>query len=295
MLTDFIFVLIASLNVLSYSFMFVPPPLPLAPFPVVTSEELIEYATEVASVIGGATIPTKPDEVLALVISESIAGFIGGNIEKYSALIVNDQEGFNSTLRGSVTTAYFGFRGGIRFVTNFVGIPSFISRPLSGVLASIVAELLKAFDRKRENKRKSHLEQEKQARNHLLRQEVSLPKVDSAVSPLISVPEIMKDVSKWVAYDAILPAEYSQNVPIVIAAEVGALSGLIGFIIAEVFRGKVDLSIANGKNFLRSIFEAMTLFAAYEGSLNLLEISTTPEIKKFLQKEFVDLHLMEGG
>ncbi len=275
--------------------MFVPPPLPLAPFPVVTPDELIEYATEVASVIGGATIPTKPDEVLALVISESIAGFIGGNIEKYSALIVNDQEGFNSTLRGSVTTAYFGFRGGIRFVTNFVGIPSFISRPLSGVLASIVAEFLKAFDRKRENKRKSHLEQEKQAQNHLFRQEVPLPKVDPAISPLISVPEIMKDVSKWVAYDAILPAEYAQNVPIVIAAEVGALSGLIGFIIAEVFRGKVDLSIANSKNFLRSIFEAMTLFAAYEGSLNLLELSTTPEIKKFLQKEFVDLHIMEGG
>ena len=138
---------------------------------------------------------------------------------------------------------------------------------------------------------------------------VTPSKIDSTTNvmrdktPLLSLPEIAQDVSKWVSYNSLLPSTERMNYPVV--AEYGLLAGLIGCFFFEVTKSKEDKksveivnnhvnedtiydkftgelsSTLNNKSgtsgllsrFLNAGLEGAALFVAYEGSLQLLDVN----------------------
>ena len=117
--------------------------------------------------------------------------------------------------------------------------------------------------------------------------------------PLISASEITGDVTKWVLYDLLLPFRSFEDSPlpqmIIASAEVGGVAGFGGKVISvliEKAENKDDTS-KNGLNkidnkltrqLIFAIIEGATLFAAYEGSISLLDVGILPSAPEFLQK-----------
>ena len=52
----------------------------------------------------------------------------------------------------------------------------------------------------------------------------------------ISLAEVIQDVTKWVAYDLLLPSDMSDQVPFLVAMQYGALSGLAGNAVFELLK-----------------------------------------------------------
>ena len=52
----------------------------------------------------------------------------------------------------------------------------------------------------------------------------------------ISLAEVIQDVTKWVAYDLLLPADITDQVPFLVALQYGALSGLAGNAVFELLK-----------------------------------------------------------
>jgi len=63
----------------------------------------------------------------------------------------------------------------------------------------------------------------------------STPSLSTTIST-ISIAEIIQDVTKWVTYDLILPSDLDNQVPIIEALLFGALSGLAGNAVFELFK-----------------------------------------------------------
>lgn len=346
---------------------YVPPLLPLSPFPEVTGDQLVEYAEDVVGVITEATLPTNADQLIAIFISEAAAGFTGGLSERFTAFLVGDREGFQSGIKGSTAGTYFGVRSAIMSAARIFGLPPALAQLVADITASLVAEALKVAERKNEE-----LKEEEELRiltesdifddpyeksiqklyaadpldNFMLQSSdadddgdikdgnsnsthatfnasigvtsnvldaaetynktsalttyssttASINEVSNASSngftSFLSLPELVQDVTKWVTYDLILPDTFSDHVPLLQAAKYGALSGLAAHAVYELLKDKSK--ITNGKTiirkYLQACIEGSVLFATYEGSVNFFKTSSTPEIRKFLLKEFTDFH-----
>jgi hypothetical protein len=236
---------------------YVPPKLPLSPFPSVTGDQLQEYAEDVLQVLGEATLPATPSELLAIFFSEAAAGFVGGLSEKITAGLIGDNDRFESSIKGSTTSAYFGVRSAVRSISKVLGISTPVSQVLASVIASVFAESLKIASQEMNEKEKSGMN--------------------------INFAEIFQDVIKWVAYDILLPTEDDVPVPMLIAAENGAISGLLSHLIVNF---KHELQSKNFNKSFQACLEGAVLFSTYEFSVNYLASSTTPELKRILVKEF---------
>jgi hypothetical protein len=121
-------------------------------------------------------------------------------------------------------------------------------------------------------------------------------------------------VTKWVAYDLLLPSDVGDEVPFLVALKYGALSGIAGNAIFELLNklesnrdDETSLSLMAGggmsaaspnvkvwgallTRFLRAGLEGGALFASYEGTINFFESKTVPpEVKNFFQTKFTDI------
>ena len=274
---------------------------PTAPIVVLPGEELKDYALDVLNVIQDATLPTKPEEVIAIFISEATAGFTGGILERVAAYAVGDKAGFESNLRGTSTGAYFAIRGALRSATRLAGLSVPVSRLVAGVGASIVAESLKALDYNIKNNMKNA--QESSGSNALVN--TSYYKVDSLEEEdeksnnkvrrmKLPVQDVFQDITKWIAYDLLLPEDVGDHVPILSALKYGALAGIISHVVYDSVKfrklSEIDMKLAV-KEFLQAAVEAGILFASYESSLPLIETYATPELRKILLQDFSSLNL----
>ena len=112
--------------------------------------------------------------------------------------------------------------------------------------------------------------------------------------PLISASEITGDVTKWVLYDLLLPLRSAENSPlpemIGASAQVGAVAGFGGNIISVL----IERTEKKGDNITKkdkklttqlifAVIEGATLFAAYEGSVSLLDVDILPTAPEFIQ------------
>ena len=160
-----------------------------------------------------------------------------------------------------------------------------------------------------ENTNSKHISARSESNTTALTARVTHSKIDSTTTamrdktPLISLPEIAQDVSKWVSYNSLLPSAERMNYLVV--AEYGLLAGLIGCFFFEVTKSKEDkksVDIVNNhineetiydkfngemsitlddksgtsgllSRFLNAGLEGAALFVAYEGSLQLLDVN----------------------
>lgn len=116
--------------------------------------------------------------------------------------------------------------------------------------------------------------------------------------PLISASEITGDVTKWVLYDLLLPTTKTMNAPLIemvgASAEVGAVAGLGGKLISVLIerseKKKVDDNESTKKTkslntqLIFAVIEGATLFAAYAGSVSLLDYDILPTTPVFIQQ-----------
>lgn len=132
----------------------------------------------------------------------------------------------------------------------------------------------------------------------------------------ISLAEVIQDVTKWVAYDLLLPADVTDQVPFLVALQYGALSGLAGNAIFELLKATAAQEAANihptatennnkdnfqrvlgsfrkiSVRFLRAGLEGGALFASYEGTVNFFDNSNKslpPEVQAFFTTKFSDV------
>lgn len=95
-----------------------------------------------------ATLPTQPDELLAIFVSEGTAGFVGGLASRVVASLIGDKKRDTSFLKGTTSGAYFGIRGAIKSTAAFLGLPRPVATLVADVAASLIAESAKAIGRK---------------------------------------------------------------------------------------------------------------------------------------------------
>lgn len=260
------------------------------------SDELKDYAIEVLDVIQEATLPTRPDELIALVVGEATAGFTGGMLERSAAFVLGDKAGFQSNLRGTSTGAYFAIRSAIRSATRLAGLPAPVSRFIAGVGASIIAESLRALDYRIKNKPPSDKPKdgnEKVSGDLSANFDNKNRAISNGIkeSPPFKLPiqDVLQDITKWVAYDLLLPEHTGDHVTLIIALQYGALAGIIGHVVYDFWKFKsikeIDKKLAV-KEFCQAGIEAAILFASYESSIAFIENSATPELKKILLQDF---------
>jgi hypothetical protein len=65
---------------------------------------------------------------------------------------------------------------------------------------------------------------------------ISVPIATTQQPASISLAEVIQDVTKWVAYDPLLPADITDQVPFLVALQYGALSGLAGNAVFELLK-----------------------------------------------------------
>eukprot|EP01039_Chlorochromonas_danica_P003318 gene3318-3640_t len=283
----------------------------------VTGEDLQEYALEVLEVIGEATVPTKPGEVVAIVFSEAAAGFVGGFASRAVGFALGDQalNRDKSFIQSSTVGTYFGIRSAVTSASSFLGLPSPVARVVASIFASLAAEILKIEGRKTKShfnstlcndEKKSEFEfleeqleeeieeifgqkQQQQNNNNNNNENNMMMKK----KPLVSGAEVMQDITKWVTYDLILPPQTADHIPLLTAAWFGALSGLTAYAVLEAFNRKIAFpSDPTGERWIKysqAGIEGAALFASYEGSLTFLETSTAPELRAVLVQDFTEL------
>eukprot|EP01031_Cornospumella_fuschlensis_P042251 gene42251-51593_t len=283
---------------------YVPPPLPLAPFPNVSGEDLREYAAEVVTVLGEAAIPTRPDQLLALVLSEAAAGFVGGLSAKGAAFVLGDKS-TNRGEGGAYSAAYFAVRGLAASLGAGLGLPAPLSRLLSGLLATASAEILKIESRRgpeepsdseegAASRAKRELAFLKREFSQELREMLgsSSPPSTMSAPALVSGAEVIGDLAKWVAYD--LLRQGAGDGGLQDAALCGLQAGLLAYGVSELVARRRPGLLRGGQ----AALEGAALFWAYEACINVIEGSSAlrdmvdPQLRSFLTRDFIQLPVL---
>jgi hypothetical protein len=270
--------------------------LPASPLYLCTSPpDLSQYAVQFIEILEEATLPTKPDEVIAIVVGETIAGFTGGFASRLVGNAIGDLSlrKDRSFMQSTTTGTYFGIRSAMASATALLGIPAPIARAIATVTASIASEIMKIEGRKTE------MESSKQNQSEIKWLEEQFEKEWNEImgrsqmsddkKPLVSGPEVMQDVVKWIAYDLLLPTQVQAHTPAATAAAYGAVSGLIAFAVFEIFSRRSLIFLQDRESplkFGQAALESATLFACYESCISVLETTTPPELKKLLLQDF---------
>ena len=157
-------------------------------------------------------------------------------------------------LKGATTGTYFGVRGAVRSISSILGLPVPIGIFISDVSASIVAEATKLAGRNSNDKEILNLLiEEKNALFPSLDinsstfvksidnnyentdgfmefEEVNASTPSNTTFFSISLPEIIQDVTKWVAYDLLIPVDIPDPIPFMAAIQYGWISGIMGIV-----------------------------------------------------------------
>lgn len=289
-------------------------------------------AVLVAEEIRDAALPDSGDQLVGVVIGEATAGLISGWVSRVVAKILKDEKRDNEKIKIITTGTYFGARGLIRGAAQLAGVPRPIARILASIGATAFSESAKVAARATEeaketesidvddssNKKKDKKKlislsspMKKEFNNKALYGMKTVTKTKTKESeniaeekekkPLISVSEIAGDVTKWVAYDLLLPLASGKtivNPPLIeiigASAEVGAVAGLGGKLISVFIerseKKKVDDNESTKKTkslntqLIFAVIEGATLFAAYAGSVSLLDYDILPTTPVFIQQ-----------
>ena len=98
--------------------------------------------------VNKATLPTQTDELLAIIVSESTAGFTGGLASRVVAALVGDRKRDGSLLEGTTTGTYFGVRAAAKSAALAVGFSLPLATVIADIAASAASESAKAIGRK---------------------------------------------------------------------------------------------------------------------------------------------------
>ncbi len=130
----------------------------------------------------------------------------------------------------------------------------------------------------------------------------------SALAELISLPEIVQDVCKWVVYDFLSSAAHGGDISftagynlaysyldtdlIVPSAEHGLIAGIAGFTVFQLLNNSERLlpSYERAMKLLRSSVEGSVLFASYELTEHFFESSSLPIVRDLLVRRFSDFN-----
>ena len=273
-------------------------------------------AVIVVEEIRDAALPDSGDQLFGVVIGEATAGFISGIASRAVAKILNDEKRDTQISKGISTGTFFGARGLIRGAAQLAGIPRPIARVLASIGATAFSESAKVAQRAvntdldditelNNNDKKLSLPEmrqkkvygSKKTKDNVITDVISEEK--NKKKSLISASEITGDVTKWVLYDLLLPFRSFDDSPlsqmIVASAEVGGVAGFGGKVISVLIekREKKDDTSKNEQNkedskltkqLIFAIIEGATLFAAYQGSISLLDKDILPAGPEFLQQ-----------
>ena len=103
------------------------------------------------------------------------------------------------------------------------------------------------------------------------------------LASLITFPEVMMDVSKWVAYDLLLPSSATEPELVVFeVAKCGALAGVIGNLFFEVLKGN-EFNKTSLVRFTKSGLEGAALFVAYQEATSF--ICANQDMRKVLSSK----------
>lgn len=270
-------------------------------------EELQEFTIDVVNTVSEATIPVNANEVLAIIVGETVAGFTGGAVSRFvSARVGGNPQQDNTLQQGTTSGAYFGIRGVVRTAGLILGLNRPLSNLLANVIASSISELAKIAGRSVEMDEEEIGDDEQKAKQSVyelltFRRSVYFndeppPAVEKS-KPLITIPEIVEDVAKWVVYDSIVPDVPS--VGLFDALECGAIAGAIAHIIYRVLvRNQVDDPFQKLSGFnqlvlaiIRAGLVGASLFASYESFVSFFAKYSTPLVRELLLKKFTDFHL----
>lgn len=290
-------------------------------------EELKSDAEGAVNLIGDAALPSNFDEILAVVISEVLAGFVSGLAARLVAYLIGDKKRDTVLLKGTATGAYFGIRSLIVNVASILGISRPMANLLGGLVASLLSESTKIAGRSTiERVEKSPLLptsmetfsantsvnttlgflQDSSNRAGAEPASVNSEQKDAVVivkfkkKKVIAVSEIIQDVSKWVVYDILIHSNLGDNLPGK-AAIFGLVAGLSSHLIFEVLTlgrksVKIDgamVSLLSDKSEIVSRFakegsESAALFASYDFTLKLLNTGLPPQLQSILNTDFTD-------
>lgn len=156
---------------------------------------IMEDLVKGLDVVRMAYIPENTDSAFAIGISEAVAGGIGGLISRGVANVVGDKKVDSVETKVTSTSAYFGVRSVTRGFARLVGLPAPIALVLASLTGSIALETTKASFRSRS--------EDKKPQNSKTRDDEGLAKTMMSV---ISVREIVGDVTKWIVFDLFVQA-----------------------------------------------------------------------------------------
>lgn len=206
-----------------------------------------------------AAVPTSLGATAAITISETVAGAIGGVASRGTAKVIGDAKKDSLITKVQTTSVYFLSRTIFLRTSMVLGFPRPLARVTSTLLASIVSEQTKAKGRSEKDSEK------------------------------LEIPEIVNDVTKWLAFDALesMGPFHFTNDPlhtISIAFLYGAISAFLGSITRDVYMtvGKNQQTrrqFLGGKQpgdhstYLQAVIEGAMLFGCYQTIMEILQVA----------------------
>lgn len=255
-------------------------------------EEVFEYANSMVDILKEATLPESWADVLAIGVSEGVAGLVGGLASVVIENIIGDKRKDSAVLEDTITGVYFGARGVFRGLAQVAGLPQPVAIFFADIAGSIASEGAKAIGRDRANRELDGLSGD-EIGSFQASSTTSTENLEPSQQPFALVPlqEILFDVVKWVAYD-LLVTDY-QEVPVLIAARSGCFAGIIAVVFVEFLRlfwreesaksiNEVDLPT----RLYRAGIEGAVLFAVYEASLVYCNFVFPKPIADFLEQDW---------
>lgn len=257
-------------------------------------ENWSELAVDAIDLLKDAALPANGGELISIFVSEAFAGFVSGLSFRLVSFAIGDRNAARDTsiLQGTTAGAYFGLRATVRNIAEILGIPRPIAAVIAGFTASILSEEIKLVGREIED-------QIQETRKDVALQEIiesqdKLEFKEGSKKLSISIPELSQDLTKWVAYDLLMP----QDGTVFSASVCGAASGLIAhsiyeillpttkayFLRKEAFPPSEYLRIAN--RFLQAGLEAAALFTAYESTIIIFKYFIPPDLSRLLEENF---------
>ena len=118
----------------------------LSPLQYITPDILVMYTTEsVRRVVLSTILPVDQTDALAIFLSESISGFLGGLALKGVSVVDGNKNNKNSILNSAeVSGAYFGVAGALRSLALALGLSNLFVNAIALVFAGVASEVLKS-------------------------------------------------------------------------------------------------------------------------------------------------------
>jgi hypothetical protein len=125
----------------------VPIPVIEPPLTGLTSDDIYTFAGAAVEVLKDATLPTSSDELVGIVVGESVAGFCGGLASRGVAFLIGDTKKDPALLKGIDSATYFASRAATISIGRLAGLPRPVADFLGDVVGALVFESTKLIGR----------------------------------------------------------------------------------------------------------------------------------------------------